>query len=166
VSWWKHVKAMLLIGFTVFLVLAVFSVQPVMTLGLKLVNHNVVVNAVYANLESLRCVIDGFRALEMDSFSFFRSTFTQALLFWVYFALVYRWFFNWRLKKREAFLASGTFVTLLLLGKTIFGFYFNYLRVRLVASYGDFYTLLVGAMWIYLLMAFFFFWDCFGGASY
>lgn len=157
VSWWKHAKAMLLIGVTVLLVLLVFSVQPALTLVLKLVNHNMVMDAVYSNLPSLRSIIDTFRALEVDSFSFFRSTFTQAILFWVYFALVYRWFFNWRLKKREAFLASGTFVFLLLLGKTLFGLYFKYLRVRLVASYGDFYTLLVGALWIYILMAFFFF---------
>lgn len=157
VSWWKHAKAMLLIGLTVLLVLVVFSVQPVLTLALNLVNHNMVVDAVYTNLPDLRFIIDYFRALEVDSFSFFRNTFTQALLFWLYFALVYRWFFNWRLKKREAFLASGTFVALLLLGKTLFGLYFTYLRVRLVASYGDFYTLLVGALWVYLLMAFFYF---------
>jgi membrane protein len=160
VSWTKHFKALVLIGVTVLIVLFLFSLQPALFLALKIVKYNALTDSIYANIPALQGVIDGLRSLNARSFLWLRSSFFQFSLFVVYFALVYRWFFNWRLKKREAFIASATFVVLLFLGKVFFGLYFNYLRVRFIQSYGDYYTVLVGALWIYMILAFFYFGIC------
>lgn len=160
VSWIKHLKAMVLIGVTVLIVLFLFSLQPALFFALKIVKHNALIDAIDANIPALEGFVVMIRSLSTQSFYWLRHPIFQFSLFVIYFALVYRWFFNWRLKKREAFIASATFAFLLLIGKVIFGLYFTYLRVRLIQSYGDYYTILVGALWIFLILAFFYYGIC------
>lgn len=160
VSWIKHVKALVLLAVTVLIVLFLFSLQPALFLALKMVKNSSLINAIDANIPALKGFVFTVRSLSTQSFYWLRHPIFQFSLFVFYFALVYRWFFNWRLKKREAFIASATFVVLLFLGKVVFGLYFTYLRVRFIQSYGDYYTVLVGALWVYMILAFFYYGIC------
>ncbi|MCF8059696.1 MAG: YihY/virulence factor BrkB family protein [Bacteriovoracaceae bacterium] len=157
ISWRKHLKVLVLMAVTVFLILVLFSLQPIFNFFLKLTQNNILTNSIYQNVISLRAFIDTLRSLNWSFIFLFKNTWFQAGLFFVYIAFVYRWFFNWRLKTRDAFLASGTFVFLLILGKFLFGLYIFNLRSKLIESYGDYYTILVGALWVYFMMAFFYF---------
>ena len=160
VSWMKHLKVLVLVAVTVFLVLFLFSLQPIFHFLFELAQYNAFIDIIYESVSTLRGIIDILRTRNWSFVFPLRNTWFQAGLFFVYFAFVYRWFFNWRLRMREAFVASGAFVFLLILGKFLFGLYFFNLRSQLIESYGDYYTVLVGALWVYLIMAFFYFGVC------
>ena len=159
-SLWKHVKGLVIIMITVVILIVAFSIHPVILFTFKVLNHNFLTNYLWENFEAFRPVLDYFRTMDLKGSFLFRSNFLYFFLFLFYFSFVYRWFFSWKIRFREALLSSATFVLLLLLGKNLFWIYFLYVRKGLIESYGDFYTFIVGIIWIFLVMSFFFFGAC------
>jgi membrane protein len=78
----------------------------------------------------------------------------------IYFSLLYRWLFNWRIKFQEAFVASLAFSVSIFLGKSLFWVYMYYVRTSLMRNYGDLYTSVMGVVWLFYLMCFFFYGAC------
>jgi len=156
----KHFKGLLLIILTVMFLIVAFSVHPVLIFIVKALQHNSVMDFVYDNSESLRGAIVFFKSLRPEKTFLFRADLLHFIVFFLYFTTLYRWFFHWRLAKKSAFLASATFVGLMLLGKNLFWIYFFYVRETLKANYGDFYTTIVAIIWVYLMMCFFYYGVC------
>lgn len=156
----SHLLGLAVIAFTVLLVIFVFSLQPLILFGAKIFKYNVLVDAIYSNFDWSHGLIEYLRSVDETIFFPVKNNIFQFFLFFFYFSALYSWLFRWQIKKREAFLASATFVFLMILGKSLFWVYFFTLRGRLIESYGDYYTIVVGALWVYLIMCFFYFGIC------
>jgi len=159
-SWKKHLKGVFIIGITILMLLITFFFHPFMLFLIDLAKNNFLVNALYLGFSFLRPLIDFFRGLDWENGIVFSSNFFYFFVFLFYFTILYRWFFSRKIALREALLASATFVTLLLLVKNLFWIYFIYIREGLISSYGDYYTIIVILIWIYLVMALFFLGAC------
>lgn len=156
----SHLLGLAVIAFTVVMVVVIFSMQPLIVFGAKLLKYNMLVDTIYANFEASHGVIEYLRSVDERIFYPIKNNIFQFILFFFYFSALYSWMFRWKIKKREAFLASATFVFLMIFGKSLFWVYFFTLRARLIESYGDYYTIVVGALWVYLIMCFFYFGIC------
>jgi membrane protein len=156
----KHFKGIVIIGITIGMLLITFSFHPFMLFLIDLAKNNFLVNALYLGFEFLRPLIDFLRSLNWESGLLFSSSIFYFFVFLGYFTILYRWFFSQKIPYKEALLASGTFAGLLLLVKNLFWIYFLYIRDGLISSYGDYYTIIVILIWIYLVMALFFFGAC------
>ena len=159
-KWWKHLKGLAIIAFTVAVVVGLLAFHPVLLFLIKFLKYNTVVDLIYESFESARSLVDYLRSVDISQSTLFKENFLHFGVFLCYFAVVYRWLFNWSVSWKKALLASLNFVGLLLLGKNAFLLYVLYMRNTLMSSYGDFYTFIAGIVWIYLLMAFFFFGVC------
>jgi len=84
-------------------------------------------------------------------------TIWQFFIFWIAFSLAYYWLFRGKGKKKQALLASATFVSLLIGSKALFWLYVYAIRRSVAINYGEFYLIFVGAVWVYLLMNLFFY---------
>jgi len=158
--WVKHLLGVAVIGFTVLLVFLTFSIQPFVQFFIKILKYNVMTELIYQNFEWSKEAITYLRGLDSKIIFPIRSNLFQFFFFFIYFTILYSWFFKWKIKKRVAFVASGTFVSLMILGKSLFWVYFFTLRGRFIESYGDYYTVVVAAFWLYLVMCFFYFGAC------
>lgn len=159
-SWKKHVKGVVIIGITILFLLVIFAFHPLAIYAIDVAKNNFIVNALYLGFESLRPSIDFLRSFDWESGVSLSSSAFYFVLFLGYFTVLYRWFFSRKIAKREALLASGTFTFLLLLTKNLFWIYFLYIREGLISSYGDYYTIIITLIWVYLVMAIFFYGAC------
>ncbi len=159
-SWKKHIKGLTIIGMTIIILLISFSLHPLMTFLTNLAKNNFLVNAIYMGFDSLVPTIDFLRSLKWKSNAFFSSSTFYFFVFLFYFTILYRWFFSQKIRFTDALLASGTFVSLVLLVKNLFWIYFFSIREGLISSYGDYYTIIVILIWIYIVMVLFLFGAC------
>lgn len=153
----RHLMGVLLIVLTVVFLIVTFSVHPILIFVIKALQHNSVVDFLYENSDKLRGVIAFFKSLKPENTFLLRADLLHFVVFFLYFTTLYRWFFHWRLAMKSAFLASASFVALMLMGKNLFWVYFFYVRETLKANYGDFYTTIVAIIWVYLVMCFFYY---------
>lgn len=156
-KWWKHLKGLAIIAFTVVVVLGLFAFNPVLLFLVKTLKYNIFIDLLYESFDSARPLIHYLRSVDISQSKIFKENIFHFVIFLGYFTIVYRWLFNWSLSLKKALVASVHFVGLLLLGKNLFWIYFFYMRNTLMSSYGDYYTFIAGIIWIYLVMAFFFF---------
>lgn len=159
-SSWKYVKGLVIIFCTIVLVTILLGIQPALHYAIEFVKNNFLITFLYEHFEGLRASIDYLKSYQMDGNILFRSNFFYFAIFLTYFTFLYRWFFSWKIAKREALLGAFTFVFFLLLGKNLFWIYFLYGRAALINSYGDYYTLILGIIWIFMVMCFFFYGAC------
>ena len=74
-----------------------------------------------------------------------------------YLVFLFKWFFGRRISVKTAFLGAFTFVGFLIIGRSIYWLYLDYVKVNMMENYGSYHTYLIGIIWIYLIMCFFFF---------
>lgn len=153
----KHFKGIVIITVTILLVLLLFSIQPVLFFLTKFLQTNIIFNYINAHIEVLPKLISNLTKMNLSESFLFQSNILLFVFLLFYFTFIYRWLLDWKIRMREALLCSGTFVFLLILGKNLFWIYFFYIRETLITNYGDYYTFIIGLIWIYLLMCFFFF---------
>ncbi|MCP4911854.1 MAG: hypothetical protein GY909_01950 [Oligoflexia bacterium] len=155
----KHLKGIVIIGVTISILVLALSIQPIFIFIWKIIQNNFIVDFLF-RFESLHGLIQYFQTIDVSNSFSWASNYFFFLVFLFYFTFVYRWFFNWKIRLREAFLGAGTFVFLLLIGKNLFWIYFLYVREGLIQNYGDYYTFIIAILWIFLVMCFFFYSAC------
>ena len=94
---------------------------------------------------------------DLDSNFLIKSDFFALVLFIIYFSFALRWIFKSRLAWKHAVISAFFFSTGLFLMKRGFWLYLLTLKQSLLSNYGKAYTLVLAAVWIYLIMCFFFF---------
>ena len=156
VSIWKHLKGIVVIGITIGLVVFVIGVPPLVMAIINFIRTS-------ETIETLSKVIPGLSFLKSYILSFtigknflLKSIIFSFFIFLGYFTVLYRWFFAWKLSWKESVTSSAVFVLLLYLGKNLFWVYLMYVRENLIKNYGDYYTFILGIIWIFLVMNFFF----------
>ncbi|MBT3586491.1 MAG: YihY/virulence factor BrkB family protein [Halobacteriovoraceae bacterium] len=160
VSLIRYIKGVGIIGVTICILCLSLILPPFFLLIFNVLQNNFLISFLWDNLESIRPILEYFQNLKLDSNFLYQSNFFYLICFTVYFAFLYRYFFQWKIAFREALLGSVSFVVSLIAGKNLFWIYFFYVRKSLIKNYGDYYTFIVGLIWIYLVMSFFFFGAC------
>ncbi|ATH08767.1 hypothetical protein BIY24_12660 [Halobacteriovorax marinus] len=156
----KHLKGIFVIGVTIMCLTLFFFLPSLFFYSGQLFTNNTVVDYLATNFPSLLSVSDYFSGFNYGFSYILKSNIFHAIIFTFFFAFLYRWFFSWRLSLKEAFISSLIFSCLVIVGKNLFWIYFIYVRDNLIKNYGDYYTLIVGVIWIYFTMSFFYFGAC------
>ncbi len=153
----KHIKGLVLLFVGLVLLGLLFVLPGVLHTVAKALQNNRLALFLYENLEGMRPFLEWIRS-DVPEFSFLTtSPFFYGPILIFYFAFCYRTFFNFKVYWRESLLASSVFILSMIAGKSAFWMYFFLVRDRLVSNYGNFYSLLVAIVWLYILMCFFFF---------
>lgn len=156
----KIFRGIVIIGITMLTIGAVVILPHVIIWVIKFFQNNFITAFLYDSIDILRPLIKWVRLIDVRKTYWLKSNLLHGTIFLIYFTLLYRWLFAWEIKWREAFFASLTFVSSIILGKYFFWIYVYFVRDGMMRQYGDFYTSLIGVMWLYFLMIFFFYAAC------
>ena len=156
-----RIQGIVLIGFIISFVTFSLSVPVIIKAVIELLSKNWIMDFLWEYLPISRGMISWFASLGPQSGLFFKSQIFHGISFWLGFFFFYRWLFGWRRTgAKAALLSSGVFVFLILGLKYGFWIYFSEARAGLIQNYGDYYTIIVGMIWLFLAMCFFFYSIC------
>ena len=159
-SLWRILKGFVIIGMTLFMLGLIFILPPIIIYIIKFVQSNVVTHFFYDNFEFLRPLMNFFLKVNLKKSYWLNSNILHITILIVYFTALYRWLFAWKIQLHEAFVAAIAFSLSVFLGKSIFWIYIYYVRTSLIRNYGDLYTSVMGVIWLFYLMCFFFYGAC------
>lgn len=160
ISWSRVLKGFVIIGITMLAVLLLFILPPIIIYFIKLLKDNFMMDFLYQTFDSLRPFLKWIKTLDHRKTYWLRSTGLHSTLVFIYFAILYQWLFNWKLKWREAIIAASTFAFSVYVGKDLFWIYIYSVKKGLMHSYGELYSSILGLVWIFFLMCFFFYGAC------
>ena len=159
-SLWRILKGFVIIGITLLMVLILFMMPPLIIYVVKFIQTNYITQFFYENFDLLRPVLTFIKKINLRRSYWLNSSVLQISLLIIYFTILYRWLFSWKILLKEAFIAALAFSTSVFIGKSLFWIYIYYVRGSLMRNYGDLYTSVVGVIWLFYLMCFFFYGAC------
>jgi len=159
-SWRRILKGFVIIGITLIMVLVLFLLPPLIIYIVKFIQTNVITQFFYENFDFLRPILTFIKKINLRKSYWLKSNFLHVSILIIYFTVLYRWLFSWKILLKEAFVAALAFSMSVFLGKSLFWIYIYYVRTGLMRNYGDLYTSVVGVIWLFYLMCFFFYGAC------
>ena len=159
-SLWRILKGFVIIGMTLLMLGIFFILPPIIIFIVKFLQSNILTQYFYDNFEILRPTIAYLLKVNLKKSFWLRSSILQVVVLIAYFTVLYRWLYSWKIKLHEAFVAALAFSFSVFIGKSIFWIYVYYVRASLMRNYGDLYTSVVGVIWLFYLMCFFFYGAC------
>ena len=159
-SWKRILKGFVIIGITLLMVSALFFLPPLIVNFIKFIQSNVITQLLYDSFDFLRPFLTFIKKTNLKKSYWIKSNFLHICILIAYFTVLYRWLFSWKIEMKEAFVAALAFSMSVFIGKSIFWIYVYYLRSALVKNYGDLYTTVIGIIWLFYLMCFFFYGAC------
>lgn len=157
---WKILKGFVIVGITFIMVMILFLIPPLIIYIIKFVQTNLMTQFFYENFDFLRPFFVYVKTINLKKSYWLNSSFLHISLLIIYFTFLYRWLFSWKIQMKEAFIAALTFSLSIFFGKSLFWVYVYYVRAGLMRNYGDLYTTILGIIWIFYLMCFFFYGAC------
>ena len=157
---WRILKGVVIIGMTLLMFGLVFILPPAIIFVIKFLQTNALTQFFYKNFDFLRPLINFVLQFNLKKSYWLNSNFLHISILIIYFTELYRWLFSWKVRFHEAFVAAIAFSLSVLLGKSIFWIYVYYVRTSLMRNYGDLYTSVMGVIWLFYLMCFFFYGAC------
>ncbi len=88
------------------------------------------------------------------------SKYLFPLILWVYIAILFSWYFKFKLRIRDFLLVSFIFLLILNIAKGLFLIYIKMVSGGMLSNYGSLYTYILAMLWIYLVMIAFYFSAC------
>lgn len=159
-SLWRILKGFVIIGMTLMMLAMVFILPPVIIFVLKFMQNNVVIQFIWDNFDFLRPLLKYALKINIKKSYWLNSNMLHITILIIYFTALYRWLFSWKIQLHEAFVAALTFTLSVFVGKSLFWIYIYYVRTSLMRNYGDLYTSVMGVIWLFYLMCFFFYGAC------
>ena len=159
-SIWRILKGFVIIGITLVMVMLIFMLPPVIIYVVKFIQTNIITQFFYENFDFLRPVLTFIKKINLRRSYWLNSSFLHITIMIAYFTVLYRWLFSWKIQLKEAFIAALAFSTSVFIGKSLFWIYIYYVRGSLMRNYGDLYTSVIGVIWLFYLMCFFFYGAC------
>ncbi len=159
-SVWRILKGFVIIGITLLMVMLLFLLPPMIIYVVKFIQTNMITQFFYENFDFLRPALTFIKKINLRRSYWLNSSFLHITIMIAYFTVLYRWLFSWKIQLKEAFIAALAFSTSLFIGKSLFWIYMYYVRGSLIRNYGDLYTSVVGVIWLFYLMCFFFYGAC------
>ena len=154
---WRILKGFAIIGLTLIMMGMIFILPPVIIFTLKFLQKNFVTQFLWENIDIIRPYLRYIMAINVKKSYWLNSDILHLSIILAYFTVLYRWLFSFRISNREAFMASLAFSFSMFVGKYLFWIYVYYVRKGLIQNYGDLYTSVVGVIWLFYLMCFFFY---------
>lgn len=159
-STWRILKGFVIIAMTLLMLGLVFILPPIIIFLIKFMQTNLITQFFWDNFEILRPMIRVIMKINLKKSYWLNSNMLHISILIVYFTALYRWLFSWKIQLHEAFVAALTFTLSVFIGKSLFWIYIFYVRTNLIRNYGDLYTSVVGVIWLFYLMCFFFYGAC------
>jgi membrane protein len=159
-SVWRILKGFVIIAITFLMVMLLFLLPPFIIYVVKFLQTNVLTQFFYESFEFLRPILMMLLKINLKKSYWLNSSILHVSILIIYFTILYRWLFSWRIKLKEAFVAALAFSVSVFIGKSLFWIYIYYVRKSLMRNYGDLYTSVIGLVWIFYLMCFFFYGAC------
>ncbi len=159
-SLWVKFKSILIITVTVLFLIVMLGIPPFLRFVGAIAKDNFLISLIKNNFPQSIDVLDYLFRVEFGLKFLAQSNLIPFILFLVYFTFLYAYFFHWKIKLRDAFFGALIFVFALSLGRFGFYIYFNTFRKTLENNYGDYYSIFVSLIWIFLVMVFFFYGAC------
>ncbi len=159
-SLWRILKGFVIIGMTLLMLALVFILPPIIIFIIKYMQTNFVTQFFWDNFDFLRPFLKYVLRINLKKSYWLNSNILHISLLIIYFTTLYRWLFSWKIQFHEAFVAALSFSLSVFVGKSIFWIYIYYVRSSLIMNYGDLYTTVLGVIWIFYLMCFFFYGAC------
>ncbi|MGZ3787023.1 MAG: YihY/virulence factor BrkB family protein [Bacteriovorax sp.] len=159
-SLWRILKGFVIIGMTLLMLGMIFILPPVIIYVIKFVQSNYLTRFIYDNFDFLRPMLKFFLKINLRKSYWLNSNMLHITVLIVYFTALYRWLFSWKIHLHEAFVAAMAFSLSVFAGKSLFWIYIYYVRTSLMRNYGDLYTTVMGVIWLFCLMCFFFYGAC------
>jgi len=157
---WRILKGFVIIGMTLIMLSLVFVLPPVIIFVVKFMQTNMLTQFFWDNFDFLRPMLKYILKINLRKSYWLNSNMLHISILIIYFTALYRWLFSWKIQMREAFVAAMAFTLSVFIGKSIFWIYIYYVRTSLMRSYGDLYTTVMGVIWLFYLMCFFFYGAC------
>lgn len=157
---WRILKGFVIIGMTLIMLALVFVLPPVIIFVVKFMQTNMLTQFFWDNFDFLRPMLKYILKINLRKSYWLNSNMLHISILIIYFTALYRWLFSWKIQMREAFVAAMAFTLSVFIGKSIFWIYIYYVRTSLMRSYGDLYTTVMGVIWLFYLMCFFFYGAC------
>lgn len=156
----KFLKGAVIILMSLVMLSLVFLLPPIIIFLLKFMQNNVITKFIWENFDFLRPYLKYALKINVKKSYWLNSSLLHISILILYFTFLYRWLFSWKIKFKEAVVASLAFSLSVFLGKSLFWIYIYYVRSSLIKNYGDLYTTVIGLIWIFYLMCFFFYGAC------
>lgn len=157
---WRILKGFVIVGMTLTMLAMIFVLPPIIIYTIKFIQTNLLTHFLYDNFDLLQPAIKFILKINLRKSYWLNSNMLHVSILIVYFTTLYRWLFAWKIQLHEAFVAAITFSFSVFIGKSIFWIYIYYVRKNLMTNYGDLYTSVMGVIWIFYLMCFFFYGAC------
>lgn len=157
---WRILKGFVIIMMTLLMLGLVFILPPVIIFLIKFIQSNLLTQFIYDNFDFLRPALSYLMEINLKKSYWLNSNILHVIVLMTYFTVLYRWLFSWKINFKEAFMAAFAFSFSVFLGKSLFWIYIYYVRTSLMRNYGDLYTSVIGIIWLFLLMCFFFYGAC------
>jgi membrane protein len=159
-SFWKILKGFVIIGITLLMLAMIFIVPPIIIFVIKFIQTNAVTQFMYESIDFLRPFITYIKKINLKKSYWLHSNTLHISVVIIYFTVLYRWLFSWKISLKEALVASLAFSISVFIGKSLFWIYVDSAREGLIQNYGELYTSMVGLIWVFYLMCFFFYGAC------
>lgn len=157
---WRILKGFVIIAMTLLMLGLIFILPPVIIYIVKFIQTNMITQFFWDNFDFLRPMLQFVLKINLKKSYWLNSNMLHIGVLILYFTILYRWLFSWRIQLHEAFVAAMAFSISVFVGKSIFWIYIYYVRTSLMRNYGDLYTSVMGVIWLFYLMCFFFYGAC------
>ncbi len=156
----KHFKGLLVIGVSIAFTGIALFIPALFHFLINVLQNNILVEKLTSEFPGIKPIVSSISYLNVGMGYLVKFNLLHAFLFLGYFTFLYRWFFSFKISFFESFKGSLLFVSTMIIGKNLFWIYMHYVRDGLISNYGDYYTVIVGIVWIYFVMCFFFMGAC------
>ncbi len=155
----RHLKGIVIILITIVLLNAAIGLPMFFALMDRFFSNNTVI--LYF-LEFFPDISQSAGAILNNIFTkvFVNTNILNGLIFTFYFAFLYRWFFSWKISFKVSVIGSLVFVSSFFIGKSLFLIYFLNLKKNYILNYGEFYSFIIGMLWVFLVISFFYYGAC------
>lgn len=159
-SLWRILKGFVIIGITLMMIGLIFILPPVIIFIIKFLQTNVLTQFLLENFDFLRPYIQMILKINLKKSYWINSDVLHFIVIFAYISVLYRWLFNFKITIKESLVASSAFSISMFAGKYIFWIYLTFVRTGMIRNYGDLYTSVMGIIWLFYLMCFFFYGAC------
>lgn len=159
-SLWKFLRGAVIMLITIVGLLVALYLPRLIVYLIYFVQTNFIIEFIHDTFSITRPVIEYIKGIQLKKSFWLISGIINTVGILGYFAWLYRWFFSAKITWRQSFLASIAFAVAIFLGKTFFWIYFEFARDGFKQNYGDLYATVLGVMWLFFLMCFFYYGAC------
>ncbi len=157
---WQYLKGLVIIVVTVIILIFIITIPSTIYLLENILKNSSIINFITKAMPSFSQFLMTSYSENRYLLSILNFELLHMLILLAYCTFLYRWFFSSKITIRTALIGSLTFISSLIIGKKIFILYVIYVKSGLISAYGSFYTILMSALWIFLMACMFFYGAC------